>query len=327
MWKFTVTPALLLSIGTLVTGCDEAGTRSNARQQDNSGPPTVFAVNFPLASFARTIGGDDVQVRTPMADGQRASTYKPTPEEIMAIQESSLILLNGAGFSSWAAHASLPASRTIRTADGFESEWIESTHSHDHDHDHDHHDHQHGPDGHGVHHGGAWASYTWLDPSHALEQARAVDKAMDRVIPGRSTASRDRSKALESELQQLVDQAARIRAAGLPAMIGSEPHYQYLAGSCGIELFEADWHWDEPEPHDGLQSLADLSTASGANLIIVPARPTTERAAVLEKMGLTAVVIPLLADPLTGRMSEASFVKALRQNLDTLEELATNQTG
>ena len=319
----TVLLSGLITTTGLMTACGKpapsSGTGTSA-SNDGTKAPGVFAANYALSSFAESIGGDMISVLSPASDGASATNFKPDPEEIIAIQDCRLILLNGADFSSWVNKASLPGSRTVRTADGFQDQWLESNHHHHHDHDHDH---QHGPDGDGVHHHHAhWAAYTWLDPSLAREQARVVGESLARAFPGDGRAIAERSAALDAEFAPLVEQAKRLSEMTLPTIIAAEPNYGYLARSCGLDLHDADWHWNEPEPHDGMNSLKELVEATGATIILVPETPNSERAKVLSDLGLDHRVVPLLADSPEG--VETPFIESMRSILNTLEGMGSN---
>ena len=313
----------LLTFGALIGfGCDLSGGTSASESQGSGNPTRVFAVNFPLQSFAQSVGGAEVTVDSPARAGASALTFDPTPEQIIGIQDARLILLNGADFASWTANASLPSSRTIITANGFRSQWLESTHHH---HDHDH---QHGPEGEGVHHHHAhWASYTWLDPNHARAQATAVIAGMQSALSAQNTMKmRPRAEALITELSALTDQAAEIRDATLPPVISSESVYQYFAAACGLDLHEADWHWNEPEPHGGMQGLRNLIEATGARHLLVPEVPTKERLEVLRGLGLEPVLIMPLADPPSPKNTD-SFSTLMKQNLDRIQALGSAQSA
>ena len=316
----TLLLSAFVATSTLATGCGKpsssTGTR-NAGSADSSATPGVFAANYALSSFAEAIGGDMITVQSPASDGASATSFRPDPEQIIEIQDCKLILLNGADFSSWVNKASLPGSRTVRTAAAFRDRWLESNHHHDHDHDH-----QHGPDGDGVdHHHAHWAAYTWLDPSLAKEQAQIVGNGLARILPGKGRMIAERSTALDAEFAPLIEQAKRISEMTLPAVIAAEPNYEYLARACALDLHDADWHWNEPQPHDGMESLKQLIEATGATIILVPETPTTERAKVLTDLGLEHRVVALLANAPEG--TSASFTASLKSNLDVLEKLGS----
>ncbi len=316
------TPVIVSSllIACMLTACDRSSPTTSASKQTAPTTPKVFAINFPLQSFATQIGGDLIQVEVPKVDGFSASLYNPSPEEIITIQDANLILLNGADFSPWTGRASLPASKTVITSRSFKKDWLESSHDHG-DHDHDH---QHGPEGEGVHSHAHYAAFTWLSPLNAKRQAESVGQALGRLLSADATVVEQRKKDLLGSFDPLIKQAQRISGMTMPTLIASEPQYQYLAKACGIEVLEADWHWNEPTPHAGMDSLKALVEASGARHLLVPSEPSAERSATLKQMNLEAVVIPLLVDPRSGD-SATTFVEALGRNLDTLEALGSAQ--
>jgi zinc transport system substrate-binding protein len=308
-----------LLIGCMLSACDRTNSSSTSSTTEaKPTKPTVFAINFALQSFASTIGGDLIEVEVPKLDDISASLYNPSPEEIITIQDANLILLNGADFSPWTGRSSLPASKTVITSRSFKKEWLASSH------DHGDHDHQHGPEGEGVHSHAHYAAFTWLSPMNAKRQAAAVEQALRRLLSANGSEIEQRSKVLQGSFDPLIKQAERISGMSMPTLIASEPQYQYLAKACGIELLEADWHWNEPAPHAGMDSLRALAEASGARHILVPAEPTTERRAILAQLKLEPIVVPLLVDPRSGD-GTTSFVESLGRNLNTLEALGTAQ--
>ncbi len=148
--------------------------------------PLVYTVNYPLAYMAERIGGDLVRVQFPAPRDVDPAFWSPGPETVTAYQTADLILLNGAGYASWTDRVSLPGSRLVATsasvADRYVVEEDAVTHSH-------------GPAGEHAH--GAIAFTTWLDPTIAVEQARAVRDARVRSVtpsPANGRSRRRRSR-------------------------------------------------------------------------------------------------------------------------------------
>jgi len=144
-----LSPALLAS--TLAVGAATADER-----------PVVVTVSYPLAYFAETLGGDEIEVLFPVPEGVDPSFWRPAISDISAMQAADLILLNGADFATWTTRASLPRSRIVDTSAAFSDLYIQTetiTHSHGDGGEHSHT---------GV------ASYLWLDPELALKQAEAM---------------------------------------------------------------------------------------------------------------------------------------------------------
>ncbi len=56
---------------------------------------------YPLYFFASQIAGDKADVKNITPLGAEPHDYEPTPQDIVRIQESSLLIVNGAGFEPW----------------------------------------------------------------------------------------------------------------------------------------------------------------------------------------------------------------------------------
>jgi zinc transport system substrate-binding protein len=71
------------------------------------GPISVVASFFPLADFARGVGGDRVAVRTLVPAGVEPHDYEARPRDIVALSRARVVIYNGAGFEPWL-HRVLP---------------------------------------------------------------------------------------------------------------------------------------------------------------------------------------------------------------------------
>ena len=157
-------PALLLACG--------GGDSQPATSESAAAVPTVYTVNYPVQYFAQRIGGDLVQVEFPAPSDEDPAFWTPDADAIAGYQSADLILLNGAAYAKWLAVVSLPEARLVNTSAGFENRYISEesavTHSH-------------GPGGEHSHEGTAFT--TWLDPTLAVEHARAIKDAFTERWP------------------------------------------------------------------------------------------------------------------------------------------------
>lgn len=62
----------------------------------------VVASFYPLAEFARAVGGDFVNVDTITPAGVEPHEYEPTPEQTATLYRSDVVLFNGGGIDVWA---------------------------------------------------------------------------------------------------------------------------------------------------------------------------------------------------------------------------------
>lgn len=145
-----------------------SGSGPEAAAPESRARPVVAAVNYPLAFFAETIGGTLVDVAFPVPAGVDPAFWQPSPGDVAIYQQADVLLANGAGYASWLRTASLPTSRLVDTSQAFADRLIETD---------DAVLHSHGPAGEHSH--GTTAFTSWLDPTLAIEQARAVCAALE----------------------------------------------------------------------------------------------------------------------------------------------------
>lgn len=73
-----------------------------SNDQVSNRPLRVVASFYPMAEFARAVGGSVVQVETITPVGTEPHEYEPTAEQIAAVYASDILLFNGAGVDTWA---------------------------------------------------------------------------------------------------------------------------------------------------------------------------------------------------------------------------------
>ncbi|MDJ0858828.1 MAG: metal ABC transporter substrate-binding protein, partial [Dinoroseobacter sp.] len=246
--------------------------------------PTVVAVNYALSYFAERLGGSDIEVVFPVPDGVDPSFWRPGISDISTMQNADLILLNGAGFATWTAKASLPRSRILDTSRGFEDRFITTetvTHSHGEGGEHSH---------------TGTASFTWLDQELAILQAAAIAEALAQRGLAEPATVETRMAALTEDLTALDAAAERLRPlAEGKVLIATHPRYQYLARAYDLDIRSLDWEAGAAPDKDQLADLEALVKDSGALVLLWEAQPTDEARAAIRELGLADVVFPTLA--------------------------------
>ena len=290
--------SLLLCLGACSSGGEDASRR------DDMATPTVAVVNYPLQYFAERIGGEFVDVVFPVPDGIDPAFWTPSPEDISALQQADLILLNGAGYDKWAAMVSLPTARVINTSAAFAADYIavqeEVTHTH-------------GPEGEHSHAGTAFT--TWLDFSFAAKQALAVGEAMARRWPEHSTDFETTTEALMQELQALDDEVSTIVAGKRQPLVASHPVYQYFARRYGVNMQSVLWEPDAAPSEVQWRELGALLARVSARWMVWEAEPLPATARRLRDAGVETIVF----DPCGARPASGDFMAVMRANLDALQ--------
>ena len=266
----------------------------------------VFASNYPLSYFAGRISGDPGMVHFPKIDGDPAF-WRPTTEDIITAQKSSIILLNGAGYETWRTSVSLPLGKIVDTSTAFQRQFLlvdETV------------DHVHGPGGAHSHSGTAFT--TWIDLNQAAFQAKAVKDALAKhgVVPGVDLAAN--FKGLFEDLKRLdtaINEMSRTRPGML--LLASHPVYQYLARRYGLNIRSVMWEPDVFPDEQMWTELEELVQAHPAEWMLWEGEPTPESAARLKKMGIESIVF----NPCGNRPVSGDFLTVMKQNVENLRNI------
>ncbi|MEM7477503.1 MAG: metal ABC transporter substrate-binding protein [Planctomycetota bacterium] len=299
----------VLAVG-LVCSLLTAGCRDLASPEGDRNPAKakirVGAVNYPLAYFARRIGGEQVEVHFSVPESDDPAFWKPNVDEIGIFQEADLILLNGADFAKWTGHVSLPRSKTVNTTAEVQEKYIQVQESIAH---------QHGPEGEHSHQGLAFT--TWLDFQIAIAQARSVKNALCDQMPNSVPSFEGRFEDLEEELNALDEQLASVVAGQKNRpLFGSHPVYQYLRQAYGLNLQALHWEPREMPDVEAWEAFDKLLVQHPAKVMLWEASPLPEIQEKLTQKG----VISIVYSPASNTPRDADFLEVMRQNVARLHK-------
>lgn len=293
---------LIFLVG-LLFGCGE----KQEKQGEVAGSKmlSVYVVNYPLRFFAERIGRELVDVRFPApADGDPAY-WSPGPEVITAYQQADLVLLNGANYAKWINKVSMPTSKMVETSRSFRDRLIELE---------DQTTHTHGPEGEHAH--GRVAFTTWLDPTLAVEQARAVKDAFTARLPGSKIEFANRFAELEKDLLELDKQLKNIVSKNSQRpIVFSHPVYQYFTRRYGFNSRSVHWEPDEAPTGAMWAEFKAMLAGHPAKWMIWEDEPTAETVAGLMKLGVNSLVF----DPCGNTPANGDFLTVMRSNLANLK--------
>ena len=276
---------LIMAFATLLIACTEKEPADQASTAA-AGKPVVVTSNYPLYFFTTEIAGEMIEVRFPSIEGDPAM-WVPGEDDMSALQDADLLILNGAGYESWLDFTTLPGGQTLDTTAQVKPMLlpIENTTVH-----------QHGPQGEHSHEGTAFT--TWLDPTLAIEQARAIMQGLTQLRPELAESFAVNFDRLDGRLEQLDQSLARGFAnMGDQPVIFSHPVYQYLQQRYGINGRSLHWEPDaEPGTREWIE-LGKLLQEHPARLMIWEATPSNSTRDRLIEMGVQSVVFDPAANP------------------------------
>ncbi len=297
---------ILMLILALTAGCTatEEGL-SVAPESLDRAALSVYVVNYPLQYFAGRIGGDRVEVSFPAPAEGDPAYWNPDAETIAAYQQADLILLNGASYAKWTDRATLPASKLVDTSVSFKDRYIIVE---------DAVVHSHGPEGEHSH--GETAFTTWLDPTLAVKQARAIRDALTKARPDAQSAFEAGFASLETDLLALDARLERaVDGKNNRLLVGSHPVYQYLARRYGLNLRAVHFEPDQPTANDGWHDLEHVLDEHPAKWMLWADAPIRETADRLRELGMESVVY----NPCGNRPSEGDYLSVMRSNVAAIE--------
>jgi zinc transport system substrate-binding protein len=229
---------------------------------DGEGRVRVVASFYPLAQFARDIGGDRVEVRSLIPYNQEVHSWLPSTRDILRAQTADVLVWNGAGLDPWFEDSVLKAIDTegkvlVDTTEGVEL--LPGPGGDGHAGEADGHDH------------GEWDPHTWTDPLTAREQARQVflglveaDPAGEPVYSARWASLALRFDALDGLFNSTL--ASRTSS----AFFTIHAAFGYLAHRYGLqELSLIGISGDEQPSIDGIAGAVEEMEAQGIYTILV----------------------------------------------------------
>ena len=266
----------------------------------------VFASNYPLSYFAQRISGNSEIVNFPEIDGDPAF-WGPEPEDIVTMQQSDIILLNGATYEKWQMGVSLPKRKIVDTSKAFHEQLILMEEAVDH---------AHGPSGAHSHSGTAFT--TWIDLNQAAFQAKAVKDALAKK---NVSSEKELNKNFEILINDLRDLDTKINEitqgrSDVP-LVASHPVYQYFARRYRLNIKAVMWEPDAFPDEQMWTHLKEIVKEHPAKWMIWEGDPLPQSVAKLKEMGIESIVF----DPCGNRPEDGDFLIVMKQNVENIREI------
>jgi zinc transport system substrate-binding protein len=299
-----LTGAPIAAILMIVASCSEGTNDVTESTSEGTEGPLVYTTNYPLEYFVERIAAGVADVRFLVPEDEDPAYWQPGPEDVLAMQQADLIVLNGASYETWLENVSLPPSRMMVSTDGLRDRLIplekEASHSH-------------GLEGEHEHSGTAFT--TWLDPALAAAQAGTIKDALAARWPEHS----GRFEAQLTELTQdltVLDGGAQKAVAGNPELpvLFSHPVYQYLVHRYDLNSRSVHWEPDQMPDETQWQELLTILQGFPTSWMIWEDTPMPQISERLESLGIRSVVV----DPCAGTPASGNFLTAMEENLEAL---------
>jgi len=217
--KFFVTTTAIIILTALF-----ATTFYSLQNKTESDKLKVVATFYPLAFFAKQIGGEEVTVKQLIPDNMEVHKWQPSFTDIIALEEAEVIIYNGASLDHWFEEDVLPIidlSKKI-IAETTEGIHLLETEQKNGDNDNEH--------------AGLHDPHTWISPFIAKQQAQNIYEALIQKDENHMSYYTERWQNLKARFEQLDNNYLR----GLSTKIKEEifvahSAFGYLAGRYGFE--------------------------------------------------------------------------------------------
>ena len=215
-------------------------------QRPASGPEnkiSVVASFYPIYFFASEIGGDKARVTNIMPDGAGPHDYEPTPQDMIKIESSDMLVLSG-GVEEWGADLKsgidpkktlvVEASQGLRTQEFTEDGVTEED------------------------------PHVWLSPKLAIRMVDTIAQGFEAVSPENAAYYRANADALIGELKKLnAEYEQTLSQCKRRDFVGSHGAFGYLGTSYSIRPVSIAGLSPDAEPSP--QKLAELADFAKQN--------------------------------------------------------------
>ena len=235
-----------------------AGGRADPADNADDGKISVVTTIFPPYDFVREIAGDEADIKMLLKPGEETHSYEPTPQDIIAIQNSDVFIYTGGENDVWVEDilSSMPDSdlvtlRLVDCVETVEEEQVEGMKgSAGHDHDEEDYDDVHGghtdeadeADGEDEEESPHEADeHVWTSPVNASLIAEQIKNVLSKADPDNrgmyeqnTLAYQEQLAELDGQFREVVDHAKRNIM-----IFGDRFPFRYFADEYGLEYYAA----------------------------------------------------------------------------------------
>ena len=197
-----------LICGSLLTGCGTGRAEDASEKAQDDGRISVVTTIFPQYDFVRQIAGDSVDLKMLLKPGEETHSYEPTPQDIIAIQNSDIFIYVGGENDAWVEDildsmpdAGMRTLKLIDCVDTVEEEHVEGMQEqpgHSHEEEEYHGDET--EEAHSVH---EIDEHVWTSPVNAALIVEQIKEVLIEADPSNRAAYEENAAAYEAELSEL----------------------------------------------------------------------------------------------------------------------------
>jgi zinc transport system substrate-binding protein len=192
---------------------------------NTTGKIQVTTSFYPLAEFTQHVGGNDVDVYNLTPPGAEPHDFEPTPQDLVKIQNSKLLIYNGAGLDLWVNKLSDDTKKNLILVNASKTILLLSSSGNSQD------------------------PHVWLDPLLAKQQVGNIKAALVEVDPDNSNYYELSAKSYSDQLD-LLDAEFRKGLANCQSrdIVTSHNAFQYLGKRYNLNILSISGLSPDEEP-------------------------------------------------------------------------------
>lgn len=312
MKQWTKCACLICLLPILLVGCSRQSVEPSPNGRDSV---QVVATIFPLADWARQVGGSHVVVTTLLPPGSSAHTFEPAPREMRLMSSAQLLVTSGLHLDDWVSRlkAAGPKSLTVLPIGDQlngqnalpDVEHVAESEPLQHENQHESHDHRHE----GVN------PHFWLDPLLAAKGAKLIAHNLAQIDPTHAQEYSRNAEKYVSELEELNRQiAAELAPCKQRAFVSFHNAYPYLAARYGLRVAGVIEEYPGKAPSDRyLKDVINKIKSLGVRTVFAEPQFNARAAEIIAReVGGTVDFLDPYGD--TSLPDRDSFVKLMRYN-------------
>ena len=271
---------LMLILVLVLTSCQ--------KNAENSGKPKVYTSFYAMYDFAKTIGGDDIDLTNIVPTGTEPHDFEPTASDMAKLSEADVFIYNGVGMESWADKIIETLPQNVKVI--CTSEQIPT-------------------DGNDPH--------IWLSPQNAKLQMQAICNVLSEVD---SKNAQNYINRLDSYLTQIDEVDTEYKNAELDGKTIFVTHgaYSYLCNDYGMKQVALEGVTGDSDPSPAqMAKLVDQIKSEGVSCIFYdPLEGDKMAQAVANEADIQA--LPLYT--FEGDSESRDYVTVMKANLEELKK-------
>ena len=188
-----------------------------------SNVPTIFAAESFLMDIAQNVAGDRLKVEAFIPAGMDPHSFEPTPQDMVGLEQSQVLILNGCGLEEWMENLMeglLQETTIIESCAGLTPRASEGGTGQEHESD----------------------PHFWLDPNHVIKYVENIRDGLIRFDPEGTEIYQHNADRYINSLQDL-DERIRVMVEEIPPekrlLVTNHENLGYFADRYGFKVVGA----------------------------------------------------------------------------------------